>query len=99
MAGLRDVPDGLVAWARPRTTAAGPRTDRKGRPKVGSLWLRSTEPGPPARPESLLSDGEWDWATGAARRWPTVVRRFGDRAGPVAEALARANCVELEHDR
>jgi Protein of unknown function C-terminus (DUF2399) len=97
MSGLRDVPDGLVAWAQPAVTAAGPRTDRKGRQKVSLLRLRSAEPGPPVRPNGLLSDSEWNWAIGASREWRSVVNRFGSRAGSVAEALTRANCVNLEH--
>jgi hypothetical protein len=97
MPGLRDVPDGLVAWAQPVITAEGPRTDRKGRQKIHLLRLRAIQPGPPTRPDDLLSDADWNWAVTATRRWDSVAKRFGDRAAVVAEALARASCVELEH--
>ena len=98
MLGLRDVPDGLVAWAQPVVTAAGPRTDRLHRQKFDRLRLRAAEPGPPVRPEGLLGDPDWKWAVEAPRYWGSVVRRFGPQAEAIAEALARAGCVELEHD-
>lgn len=97
MPGLRGVPEGLVSWAQPVMTAEGPRTDRKGRQKVRLLRLRAVEPGPPIRPDGLLSDVDWNWAVAAARRWDSIAKRFGNRAQAVAEALARARCVELEH--
>jgi hypothetical protein len=61
------------------------------------LRLRAIEPGPPIRPGDLLGDADWNWAVTAARRWDSIAKRFGDRAEVIAEALARASCVELEH--
>lgn len=97
MPGLRNVPDGLVAWAQPLMTPEGPRTDRRGRPKIDLLRLRALEPGPPTRPVGLISDADWNWAIAQAHRWDSITKRFGNRAQDVAEALARASCVELEH--
>ena len=69
-----------------------------GRPKVRRVHLRAHPPTPPQRPDGLVSDADWDWATSAPRRWDTITSRFPGRAGEIARALALAGCVVLDHD-
>ena len=52
--------------------------DRAGRPKVRRVQLRTEAPAAhPERPDGLLTDADWCWATSAPRRWTTVQARFG----------------------
>lgn len=98
---LRDhpgVPDGLVAYAQPTHDDGTFDNDRAGRPKVRRVQLRTDAVAHPQRPDGLLTDADWRWATSAIRRWTTIGARFGDRAEDIALALARAGCVALDHD-
>jgi hypothetical protein len=97
--GHPGVPDGLVAYAQPTHDDGTFGNDRAGRPTVRRIQLRAEAPVTyPERPDGLLTDADWCWATSAARRWTTVQARFGEDAEDIALALARAGCVALDHD-
>jgi hypothetical protein len=97
--GHPGVPDGLVAYAQPTRNDGTFDNDRADRPKVRRVRLRAEAPvARPERPDGLLTDADWCWATSAPRRWTTVQARFGEDAEHIALTLARAGCVALEHD-
>src|SRR3954452_8106560 len=98
MSGHPGVPEGLRAYAQPTNANGTFDHDRAGRPKVRRVHLRAHPPTPPHRPDGLVTDADWNWATSAPRRWNTITTKLGDRADDVALALARAGCVDLEHD-
>lgn len=98
MPGHPGVPDGLRAYAQPSRSDGTFDHDRAGRPKVRRVRLRAHPSGPPWRPDGLVTDADWNWATSAPRRWNTITTRLHDRADEVALALARAGCVALDHD-
>ena len=93
------VPDGLVAYAQPTHEDGTFDNDRAGRPKVRRVQLRTEAlAAHPVRPDGLLTDADWGWATGVPRRWTSIQARFGEDAEHIAMVLARAGCVALEHD-
>ncbi|MGW5789132.1 DUF2399 domain-containing protein [Saccharopolyspora sp. NPDC003752] len=96
--GHPGVPDGLRAYAQPTRSDGTFDHDRAGRPKVRRVHLRAHPTAPPHRPEGLVSDTDWNWATSAPRRRNTITSRFGDRTDDIAFALARAGCIAVEHD-
>lgn len=97
--GHPGVPAGLLAYAQPARPDGTFDHDRAGRPRVRRVRLRAgPPPAPPRRPDGLLSDADWTWATAAPRRWDTIAGRFPGRADDIALALASAGCVALEHD-
>lgn len=96
--GHPGVPDGLLAYAQPSHPDGTFDHDRAGRPKVRRVHLRAHPPAPPQRPDGLVSDADWNWATSAPRRWDSITSRFPGRAGDIALALALAGCVALDHD-
>lgn len=98
MSGHPGVPEGLRAYAQPTNADGTFDHDRAGRPKVRRVHLRAHPPTPPQRPDGVVNDADWGWATSAPRRWSTITTKLGDRADDVALALARAGCVGLEHD-
>jgi serine/threonine-protein kinase len=98
MSGHPGVPEGLRAYAQPTNADGTFNYDRAGRPKVRRVYLRANPLTPPRRPDGLVNDADWNWATSAPRRWNTITTKLGDRADDVALALARAGCVGLEHD-
>lgn len=98
MPGHPGVPDGLRAYAQPSHPDGTFDHDRSGRPKVRRVRLRAHPPTTPHRPSGLVNDADWNWATSAPRRWNTITNRLHDRAEDAAFALARAGCVELDHD-
>lgn len=98
MPGHPGVPEGLRAYAQPTHADGTFDHDRAGRPKVRRVHLRAHPPTPPERPDGLVNNADWNWATSAPRRWNTITTRLDDRADDVALALARAGCVGLEHD-
>jgi hypothetical protein len=97
--GHPGVPDGLVAYAQPTRHDGTFDNDRAGRPRVSRVQLRTDAVvAQPERPDGLLTDADWRWATSATRRWTTIGARFGEHAEDIALALARAGCVALDHD-
>ena len=97
--GHSGVPDGLVAYAQPTHEDGTFDNDRAGRPKVRRVQLRTEAPtANPERPDGLLTDADWGWATSAPRRWTSIQARLGEDAEHIALALARAGCVALDHD-
>ena len=97
--GHPGVPDGLVAYAQPTRDGGTFDNDRAGRPKVRRVQLRTEAPtAHPERPDGLLTDADWGWATSAPRRWTSIQARLGEGAEHIALALARAGCVALDHD-
>lgn len=98
MPGHPGVPNGLRAYAQPSRPDGTFDHDRAGRPKVRRVRLRAHPATPPQRPDGLVNDADWNWATSALRRWNTITNRLHDRADEVALILARAGCVALDHD-
>lgn len=90
------VPDGLVAWAQPSGPDGTYLIDRKGVPKVRRVIVRAADRPRPHRPEGLLTDAEWTWATTTDRLWRGIVGRLGERAQQTCLTLAKAGCVDLE---
>ena len=89
--GHPGVPDGLVAYAQPTRDDGTFDNDRAGRPRVSRVQLRTDAVvAQPERPDGLLTDADWRWATSATRRWTTIGARFGEHAEDIALALARA---------
>ena len=99
MRGHPGVPDGLAAYAQPTRADGSFSLDKSDRPKVRRVRMRAEPPvDSPVRPDGLLMDADWHWATSAPRRWQTIASRFADHAGSVSLALARAGCIALDHD-
>jgi hypothetical protein len=92
------VPQGLLAYAQPTNPDGTFEHDRAGNPKVRRVRVRADPPTAPQRPDELLSDTDWLWATSAPRRWTSVTRRFAEHAAGIAHALTVSGCVDLEHD-
>lgn len=98
MPGHPGVPDGLRAYAQPTNPDGTFDHDRNGRPKVRRVRLRAHPPTTPHRPDGLVNDADWKWATSAPRRWNSITNRLHGHAEHATLALARTGCVELDHD-
>lgn len=98
MRGHQGVPQGLLAYAQPTNSDGTFDHDRAGNPKVRRVRVRADPPTEPHRPDGLLSDADWRWATSAPRRWTSVVGRFAEHAAEISHALAASGCIDLEHE-
>ncbi|MFY1683615.1 Wadjet anti-phage system protein JetD domain-containing protein [Micromonospora sp. WMMD730] len=95
---LRGLPSGCEAVTVPvrRNGEAKIPKDRRGRVKVSHVDLVAADPVPLFEPPPNLATADLIWILSAGRRqWPSVVKRFGDRADAVALSLVRAGGITL----
>jgi uncharacterized protein (TIGR02679 family) len=93
---LAGVPDGLTALPVGSASDSGAqlRRDTRRRALIREVVLIAADP----TEVPNLSDQDWNWVLQhSARRWATIVARFGEQAASTATDLTRAGVVRWRH--